>query len=307
MTPCPRRAVAGRWLLAAVFTAAAAAAAQVPAADAPAPPAIQVNDGGLSLTPVAEYRSDTLQPQLGNGVIADPQLWPASLVARMPGEICTATLVGPRTLLTAAHCVGDGAIVSIAFDKGKTTVKGKCQRAPHWSIVEPSKDLALCLLDELLKRAGLFYERVSLDPTPVAPGRQLVAGGFGCQDLNKRTMENPPVFRIGSVFVDRGPTPDALWSDWIITSAATDATKAFICPGDSGGAVYWSRADRSRLIVAVASGVQADASRTDYKVSYLAALSTADAIAFIEGWRKQLGHEICGLSPSVDDCRPAQV
>ncbi len=285
----------------------AQAPASAPAAgtkQAPPAPVIKVNDGGVSFTPVSEHLSDSGQPQLGNGVIANPQLWPASLVARVDGDVCTATLVGPRTLLTAAHCVGDTARISIDFDKGKTSFKGTCRRTPRWSIAEPSNDLALCLMDAPVKHTGLSYERMSLDPAPITTGRQLLAGGYGCQDLNRQKLEDPPVFRTGSVYVDRVPTPGDTWPNWIFTSAATDASKAFICPGDSGGAVYWVRADQSRLIVAVASAVQSDPARTDYKVSYLAALSTTDAFAFIDGWWKQAGHEICGLSPSADGCRP---
>ena len=280
-----------------------------PSAANPPPvlPEFRTNNGPLTFAPVSDHVSDTAQPQLGNGVIANVQKWPASLVATAAGETCTATLVGQRTLLTAAHCVGDGEEIGVQFDKGSPPVKGTCSRAPGWTTSEPSNDWALCLMKEPVKRPGLVYELVSLDPSPLKPGLRLTAGGYGCQDLKKQKLEFPPVFRIGSLVIDRPPVPGGTWPNWIFTVAATDTSKSFVCPGDSGGAVYWVRADQSRLIVAVASAVQTDPSSKDYKVSYLAAVSTTAGKTFIEAWATKPMQEICGLSPGAVDCRPAQM
>ena len=280
-----------------------------PSAAIPPPvlPEFRTNNGPLTFVPVSDHVSDTAQPQLGNGVIANVQKWPASLVASAAGETCTATLVGQRTLLTAAHCVGDGEEIGVQFDKGSPPVKGTCSRAPGWTASEPSNDWALCLMNEPVKRPGLVFELVSLDPSPLKPGLRLTAGGYGCQDLKKQKLEVPPVFRIGSLYIDRPPVPGGTWPNWIFTVAATDASKSFVCPGDSGGAVYLVRADQSRQIVAVVSAVQSDPSSKDYKVSYLAAVSTTAGRAFIEAWATKPTREICGLSPSAVGCRPAQM
>lgn len=276
-------------------------------AQVPVLPAFSTNNGSLIFAPVSDFVSDTAQPQLGNGVIANVQKWPASLVADAAGETCTATLIGPRTLLTAAHCVGDKKEIKIQLKKGADPLTGTCSRAPGWTETTPSNDIALCLMAEPVKRPGLVYEWVSLDPSPLKTGLRLTAGGYGCQDLKKKKLEVPPVFRIGPLFIDRPPTPGQTWPNWIFAVAATDASKSFVCPGDSGGAVYWVRADQSRLIVAVMSAVQTDPASKDFKVSYLAALSTEAGKAFIEGWAKTATQEICGVPPGPGDCRPTQM
>src|SRR3954469_23601332 len=48
-----------------------------------------------------------IRPMLINGTPADPKDWPASVYASMGGSRCTATVVGERVLLIAAHC-GEG-------------------------------------------------------------------------------------------------------------------------------------------------------------------------------------------------------
>lgn len=47
-------------------------------------------------------------PTLINGVPAEPKDWPASVYSSADGSRCSATIVGERTVVIAAHCVANG-------------------------------------------------------------------------------------------------------------------------------------------------------------------------------------------------------
>lgn len=266
------------------------------------PPAIHQNAGDIELVPLADREQDLARPKLGNGTVADTQKWPASFVMTSGDNRCTATLIGPQVLLTAAHCVGNNASAKISYADG-SVYEGTCSHAMSDYPLEPSADWALCLMQSPVQRPKLYYEYISLDPTLLKHGTQLLAGGFGCTSLTGKNIEDPPLFRTGPMFVDRIPESGQLWPNWIFTTSATRGGSSFLCMGDSGGALYWESPSGQRLIVAVGSGTQATSSQPDYLVSYLAALSTSDAISFINGWLAKTGARVCGIGSPLPNCR----
>ena len=156
------------------------APAPIPTASSPEslrksnPPHLDVNEGGVSFFPVSERNQDETRPQLGNGSVANTREWPASFIAKSGSATCTATLIGPRTLLTAAHCVGDGATATVSY-LNTPIISGICRRPTSWSVVEPSNDWALCLMEKEIIRNGLAYEAISLDASAVISGLQFRA------------------------------------------------------------------------------------------------------------------------------------
>lgn len=78
----------------------------------------------------------------------DPANWSATLYIQQSGFRCTATLIGPRVLLTAAHCLRTGA--SRVIGVGDQKLELIC--APHpsfrWSGLGTLLDYALCHLSE---------------------------------------------------------------------------------------------------------------------------------------------------------------
>lgn len=265
------------------------------------PSAIHQNRGNLEVVPLSDREQDLTRPKLGNGTVADTQKWPASFVMDSGDNRCTATLIGPQVLLTAAHCVGDGATATIKYADGKT-YSGTCNHATSAYPLDPSADWALCLMQSEVQRPKLYYEYISLDPSLLQHGTQLLAGGFGCTSLTTQKPENPPLFRTGPMFVDRAPESGQLWPNWIFTTTATHGA-SFLCMGDSGGAIYSVSADGQRWIVAVGSGTQATRGQSDYLVSYLAALSTSGAATFIKGWLARTGAKVCGVANPTPNCR----
>jgi hypothetical protein len=266
------------------------------------PPAININNGDTGFVALSDMTQSTGKPKMGNGVVVNTKLWPASFVSSSAQGSCTATLIGPRVLMTAAHCVGQGKTARITYADG-LAFDGTCKRFPQWSENNPSADFALCHMQAVVKKSGLQYEYISLEPVRIKQGQELVAGGYGCTDLESRTVENPPEFRIGSLFIDKLPTVMPSWPEWIATTPGTPGEAAFVCPGDSGGAVYAVQVNGARAAVALISAVGADKAQSDYLVSYLAALSSAAGKKFVSDWLGETKELVCGVGSAPPDCR----
>lgn len=270
-------------------------------------PRVNVNNGNLEVDAVPDLAQDPLGPKLGNGTVATPSEWPASVVARS----CTATLIGPRVLLTAAHCVGNGANV-VVHNKGLADFAGVCTRHDKWSLQNLSPDVALCLMAPMA-RAGLFFESVQLEIGHVAAAKRLTLGGYGCTDLDAQEQEDPPVFRIGPAVVATAPGASAKWPQWLVTQPAKTGSLSFACPGDSGGAAYRVPSAGVRGVVGVISAVNDDKEAADYKATYIAALASSEIRGFIQKWMADTAtrtedHKaarVCGVDLFELPCRPA--
>src|SRR5262245_54831417 len=71
------------------------------------------NPGGISMKSVEALGQSGTGPKVIGGRPAKSSDWPASFYSSAEGARCTATLVGPRAMLLAAHCVGDSQEASI--------------------------------------------------------------------------------------------------------------------------------------------------------------------------------------------------
>ncbi len=225
-------------------------------------------------------------PRLINGKAADPKEWPSSVYASMNGSRCTATIVGERTLLIAAHCVGNGQ--SAGFSIGSDKYTSKCAQSPLYN-GNSTADWAICLIDR--KVDGVPYENINSDANRVKVGSQLTLTGYGCINPGG-TGGNDGTYRIGTSKVTRTPSGN---SNDIVTESG-----AALCFGDSGGPAFFVDSQtNARWVVRVNS--RGDISTT----SYLSSTSTTNAQKFITDWAKSNSQEICGIHSTAKGCRGA--
>jgi hypothetical protein len=83
------------------------------------------------------------------GEEAEPGDFPASFFAALAENPdvprCTATLIGPKAIATAGHCIGDGQLLTIV--SSAIAYLGRCFHHPKYPS-DASAGLALCALDE---------------------------------------------------------------------------------------------------------------------------------------------------------------
>lgn len=242
--------------------------------------------------------------RLIGGTVVDKAFWPASVYASMGNSRCTATVVGEKVLLIAAHCVGNGGTAS--FSAGGQSYSAKCTHAPDYDraiwemhrtaivlgqvpdieLRNSTADWALCVINKPV--TGVPFENVNQDPLRFKVGDELTLTGYGCLAAGGGGGGNDGKYRIGTAKIQKVPSGS---SNDIVTYGS-----AALCFGDSGGPAFFISGS-NRWTVSVNS-------RGNIKdTSYLSSVSTVAAKAFFSDWATRNNVEICGIHSSAKGCR----
>jgi hypothetical protein len=241
----------------------------------------EAKTAGISATKTVQLMLNS--PMLIGGKPAEAAEWPASVYAKAGGSACSATLVGDRTLLMAAHCMGDGKAVT--FSAHANQYKATCTHHPDYRGNDRA-DWALCLVDRPV--TGIPFE-VLATKAVLSQNQSLLLSGYGCVNPGGGGG-NDGIFRIGYAQVKGLPAGS---NHFIVTKGG-----AALCFGDSGGSAYSVQAAGDRYVV----GVNSQGDIETY--SYLSAVFSTSFVKWAETWAKNShGVRICGLHADAAGCR----
>lgn len=228
--------------------------------------------------------STPISPLLINGVIADRRFFP-TVFRKTSGSPCTASLIGPATMLTAAHCMtGD---THVRFKLRDQRVRGFCERAPGYSD-DRSKDWALCLLEFPI--LDIRYE--TLDVTVPSPGSRVTLTGYGCNAPGGPS--DGSALRVGIAGLVSRPATFPAETSTIYTKSVVATGGVVVCPGDSGGPLFVIPSgsfNGTRTIVGVNSR-----SALSHGVSLFSAVGSAAGSDFVKKWVDRRQQKICGVN-----------
>jgi hypothetical protein len=305
---------------------AAAVAAPVPAAQ-PAQQEIKVAPqhspkGDIEFKPVVTLNQNPgdAAPQLRRGQEAKTSDWPASLYVTFDTPdgkaACTAALIGPQVMLTAAHCVPSDGKVTFAYNK--QAYGTSCTRHRNYP-GDASADFALCSVSPSFTAPPKFlYETVNTSPMSEMVNKPIILTGYGCVSDIPGAGAPDGKYRIGGNVVEETseskPQPRrALFylpnqKNNLFTK--DDANSANLCPGDSGGPAFVRSSGgldtfTNRTILGVNSRVfYRNANATEYGASLVSSTGGADFLGWAQDWAKTANvTSMCGIVGQLTNCR----
>src|ERR1043166_7740075 len=158
----------------------------------------------LDMTPIPDDNSTDVK--VVHGTPAEAKEWPVTLQFRnTEGAFCTSTIVGEQVVITAAHCVDNGAFANVIFNNASVKVqcthhkeyKGPaCITATTASDIKGcTADVALCSTVDVDGQKKLFktktdsgetirFETINKDrsvvPAIVEAQGKIIILGYGC-------------------------------------------------------------------------------------------------------------------------------
>lgn len=204
------------------------------------------------------------------GKVAADSAFPSVFRFTNQARVCTGVKVGPRHILTAAHCVtasgaksssipvadptlGPGRLLTLArrgfdTDPHEHIIRDTYIHPSHLTAgIDGDVDLAVVVTQELLDE----YSAATVDRDAVGVAQSLTILGYGCAKGDTSTSSS---LRYGSSVVVKSESAiaslklpaGAAESAFYTEGKGSNAAAPSICDGDSGGAVF--RAGTTRVV-----------------------------------------------------------
>ncbi|KAG0206273.1 hypothetical protein BGX28_002270 [Mortierella sp. GBA30] len=208
----------------------------------------------LSLTgAVTTLASPILQKRIVGGDAVKPGELPFIAQFMHRYSPCTGFLVGPQTIVTAAHCMARGintiVVGGTIFKEGNATVVAKWVPHPQYD-KNFANDIGLVFLSRAVSGP---YAQIG-DDYP-QPNSKITAAGFGVIDNNDTDTDvlRKVELTVGDVATCKAKF-DRFYSDTQFCTTDTPLGHS-VCGGDSGGPLYIGEGKDLRVVGVVNHGV----------------------------------------------------
>lgn len=225
--------------------------------------------------------------------------YPAVVEVLAPGGngLCTGTIVGPKAVLTAAHCTlksGTYTVLSF-FEEGAHSATTTIKESYGAGVVNDPNDIALLIFDSAIavQGSGNIYGLAS----SVSPSQSLDLVGFGCNNLDTRG---------GAGIKRKGSNQVQSVDDYLIFLTPINfagsvlssnqrilgpSNRAASCFGDSGGPALTAVGSTYEIVGVTHAG---GSTSTDY-VSQYVDLTRTDNRSFLSTMNSKYTLAISGL------------
>jgi len=225
--------------------------------------------GDARLEPAGPEHVDTASSAITNGAPDGGHLAVGALFAST-GFQCTATLVGTRTVLTAAHCIAPGVTGYRFVVEGQSFEAASVTPHPLYDPSTESADVGVVMLAKAPPAPPM-----SLSPDAPVVGLPITIVGLGCPEGTAKGCV------MGTRRFARNVVDAVTGAAIVFTTRAGDADAGGHCDGDSGGPAL-ATAGEQEVVVGVNTwgaigcrGENRDA-RVDTVLAWLATTSGGD-------------------------------
>ncbi|MBL4684802.1 MAG: trypsin-like serine protease [Nannocystaceae bacterium] len=218
---------------------------------------------------------------ISGGHIAPMCAWPSTVAMRRSGEVfCSGSLVHPRVVLLAAHCVNGGADApdDVGFGEdgyapARTATVQYCDHHPDYEFgVTDGLDVAFCVLDESVDDVPIVPPLMGCEHEVLQPGAVLTIVGFGATTAD---LDLDVGGWVNTEGVGTKRTAAQQLETMVDGAAYLLGIDGFARPGDSGGPATIQMEDGTWRVIGAGSRIHPDTPlRSDNDCSYGAIYST---------------------------------